>query len=702
MSTSTKRSSRKRKGVGSQSLRTAKRGWKDNYEMSYAGKEVDKVVGDDEQDEEEDEYHDDDEYLHDEQGYEENDYVNVTDGPQQDDITPEQKQAMAEAEVRAVARHRAAFMERAFPPVTAERRQPVSHQVAISQMGKVRSKEDFDRIVNVVQNWRREIKLKEMDPGYEKQRLSAFRAKHKTEAKLARQYVVEMIQVPGSLPRPVLRRLERNKQGIEVPGRIVVNQETAFDAIDEWHRGMVHQGQVSTWTYCQDKFYNVTQELVMHYCKTCVSCLKKHAPVTDPVRGSVKPIRSVAFRERFQIDLIDFRKLRKRDPFGLLMRWIMTLKDHATGFIYLCALPRKRANLVAYKLQEIFGVIGYPKIFHTDNGKEFTGKVVLKFLRMLNPNILAVTGRARRPQDQGSVESMNKFVKRNIGAVLAERRSQGENPNWTEILGSVAAVVNSHHGRGKNDISAYEAVYGQEPDHQFLCTKEEARRCWTIKDRLQVTNDPEFEKCARAHFVIPSDGEQDNHPNAVVEEENNEEADDYFSNDELDSNEKDEVDDEYFFSQLQHELDEDNNEEIEDITTDDGVPIFDDDDAIGRGEQYHDIFDKEGIEHDEDAISEEEVGEDFDAGENLEQSQGVADDAFIDLFHEQSQQLQDVTDVSPIRQVCHWSFNEKCFCTNFTPNRCEYPACNNYAHLRCMVMWVKENRREDYIKNYKE
>jgi len=153
MSTSTKRSSRKRKGVGSQSLRTAKRGWKDNYEMSYAGKEVDKVVGDDEQDEEEDEYHDDDEYLHDEQGDEENDYVNVTDGPQQDDITPEQKQAMAEAEVRAVARHRAAFMERAFPPVTAERRQPVSHQVAISQMGKVRSKEDFDRIVNVVHNW---------------------------------------------------------------------------------------------------------------------------------------------------------------------------------------------------------------------------------------------------------------------------------------------------------------------------------------------------------------------------------------------------------------------------------------------------------------------------------------------------------------------------------------------------------------------
>ena len=37
--------------------------------------------------------------------------------------------------------------------------------------------------------------------------------------------------------------------------------------------------------------------------------------------------------------------------------------------------------------------LGYPKIFHTDNGKEFTAKVVLEFLLDLNPNIITVTGR---------------------------------------------------------------------------------------------------------------------------------------------------------------------------------------------------------------------------------------------------------------------------------------------------------------------
>ncbi len=109
----------------------------------------------------------------------------------------------------------------------------------------------------------------------------------------------------------------------------------------------------------------------------------------------------------------------------MLMCWILTLMDHAKALVYLCVLPRKRGNLIAYKLQEIFGIIKYPMIFHTNNGNEFTAKVVLEFLRDLNPNILTVTGKQRRPSDQGSVENMNKFVKRTLGTVLAEYRLVG-------------------------------------------------------------------------------------------------------------------------------------------------------------------------------------------------------------------------------------------------------------------------------------
>jgi transposase InsO family protein len=152
------------------------------------------------------------------------------------------------------------------------------------------------------------------------------------------------------------------------------------------------------------------------------------------------------------------------------MRWVLTIKDHATGLMYLCALPRKRPDLIAYKLQEIFSLIGYPKIFHTDNGKEFTAKSILKFLCHLNPNVLTVTGRPRRHCDQGSIENMNKFVKRVLAMVLSERREAGENPNWTEVLGSVAATINSQHDRGKNEVSSYEAVFGQRFNHALACS----------------------------------------------------------------------------------------------------------------------------------------------------------------------------------------------------------------------------------------
>ena len=115
-------------------------------------------------------------------------------------------------------------------------------------------------------------------------------------------------------------------------------------------------GQERTLTFCRQKYYSISQALVDHYSKTCIVWVKKN-PVIEPAKGSRKPIKSPTSRERFQFDLIDFCKLRKRDPFGVIMHWILVIKDHATGFIYLCALPRKRADLVAYKLQKIFGVI---------------------------------------------------------------------------------------------------------------------------------------------------------------------------------------------------------------------------------------------------------------------------------------------------------------------------------------------------------
>jgi len=445
------------------------------------------------------------------------------------------------------AMHRKAFYMKAYPVANRHELFPKPQSKSAS-MTTCRPKTEVDYIKNVIHHWGKGIEIRNMEDGEEKDRLLSFRRRNKVGNKYIHQYCLEEVWAPGDdKPRQVLRRLEAKKGSLDKTlqeGRIVVSREELFDAINEWHQHSGHLGQERTWEYCRTKYWNVTQDHVKHYCTTCYTCMKKN-PVTSKIKGSIKPIFSRSFRDRFQLDLVDFRRLRKRDPFGVLMRWVMTLKDHATGITYICALPRKQAHLIAYKLQEIFGFIGYPKIFHTDNGKEFTAKCVLQFLRNLNPNIVSVTGRPRRPRDQGSVENVNKMVKRVLGSVLAERRLSGQNPNWTEVLGSVAAAINSQCGRCKNDVSAYEAVFGDKYDHTMSCSKSEARRCWTLSHRMKVTNDPQFEEFCRENYFIVDSNEELNEEDAPDNDD-----DGYFSDDELPQDETDEVTDEWLLSHL--------------------------------------------------------------------------------------------------------------------------------------------------------
>jgi hypothetical protein len=81
-------------------------------------------------------------------------------------------------------------------------------------------------------------------------------------------------------------------------------------------------------------------------------------------KGAKKPILSSEFCDRFKVDLNNMQTMRKRDVYGQMQRWIMTVKDHSTGLVYFCALPRKMDAFVAAELEKFFGFVGYPEIFH--------------------------------------------------------------------------------------------------------------------------------------------------------------------------------------------------------------------------------------------------------------------------------------------------------------------------------------------------
>ncbi len=111
-------------------------------------------------------------------------------------------------------------------------------------------------------------------------------------------------------------------------------------------------------------FYSPTHELCKLFIADCFVCHEKH-PRVPATKGAKKPILLSEFRDRIQVDLINMRVMRKQDIYGNMQRWIMTVKDHLTGLVYLCALPRKKAVFAAAELEKYVGLIGYPENFHT-------------------------------------------------------------------------------------------------------------------------------------------------------------------------------------------------------------------------------------------------------------------------------------------------------------------------------------------------
>jgi hypothetical protein len=95
----------------------------------------------------------------------------------------------------------------------------------------------------------------------------------------------------------------------------------------------------------------------------CDACqIRRSFP--KPISG--KPIVSIGFLTRLQVDLIDMRSL-QYDGYS----FIMHCKDHFTKFSWLYALPSKEASGVAINLRNLFYTFGPPKILQSDNGKEF-------------------------------------------------------------------------------------------------------------------------------------------------------------------------------------------------------------------------------------------------------------------------------------------------------------------------------------------
>ena len=185
---------------------------------------------------------------------------------------------MDESERILTDQHRKEFMARDFP-ATLPLGDDAPHKTKVATIKMCRSKADFDKIINIVDNWHPELKIRDMEKGPERDNLLRFRKQFPAGNKLHFQYSVSTVHLPGCSPRKVLRKLELHKASGQLrPGRIVVSKEEVFDCIHDWHKFSQHLGQERSWRATRAKYYNISQELIRHYCRTCLACLKRNDP----------------------------------------------------------------------------------------------------------------------------------------------------------------------------------------------------------------------------------------------------------------------------------------------------------------------------------------------------------------------------------------------------------------------------------------
>ncbi|CAF1292393.1 unnamed protein product [Rotaria sordida] len=185
----------------------------------------------------------------------------------------------------------------------------------------------------------------------------------------------------------------------------------------------------------------------------CDACQTRRS-IPKPVCG--KPIVSIGFLNRLQVDLIHMRSVEYNG-----YKFILHAKDHFTKFSWLNALPSKQAYHVAATLRNIFLQFGPPKILQSDNGKEFVAKIILE-LKSSWPDLIIINGRPRHPQSQGLVERGNAVVQKMLGK-WQETNKSNDWPNGLVMLSINNCVSQSA------QKTPYEMVFGQptRSDHDF-------------------------------------------------------------------------------------------------------------------------------------------------------------------------------------------------------------------------------------------
>lgn len=218
--------------------------------------------------------------------------------------------------------------------------------------------------------------------------------------------------------------LAQEKRGKKVP-----DDETQKQLLSQAHAAG-HFGEKFMYTYIEKKGYwwphmrsDISQEI-----KNCRECARYNI-----THSGFHPSRSVSASgptDHCQIDLAEF------DTSVDGYKYLLVMVDVFTGFVMLRPLLDKTASSVARALWEIFCVIGVPRILQSDNGSEFSNKIISTLCRLTGINRRFIA--PYNPRADGKVERAVKTIKDTIVKLL-----HGASALWPLYVPFVQLVYNN-------------------------------------------------------------------------------------------------------------------------------------------------------------------------------------------------------------------------------------------------------------------
>lgn len=223
------------------------------------------------------------------------------------------------------------------------------------------------------------------------------------------------------------------------------------------------------------KYAKVSEASVRQVIESSRHCGHTQASFTN--KAPLRNIQSAHVFERVQLDLLQMKQVKYK---GTQYRYILTVIDVFSRYLFCRALSNKTAKNVAEALEEIFLEHGWPKIVQSDNGSEFREKVSKLLERH---KVKVVKGRPYHPQSQGVVERQNRIIRAKIRFAAHRRGRRGY--NWAKELKRICCAINLQ----PKEVLAYQSPFSV----YFGRSKDGSETADTLRKSAKIAS----ERCAK-------------------------------------------------------------------------------------------------------------------------------------------------------------------------------------------------------------